>query len=189
VGSLPAPRCTKDRHLTSVLHSIPSATWHLGHEPGRQPAVPGPHRALATSTLSDTNSYASAGFLSTTKVVLSAPLPRVYEETGGGKVVPVTSSQSAVGSVLSQIGGTDFNGEELAKISKDTGKKLESEVLAPMERWMNAFNLVHNRMKKLEALRLEVDSRRRTVAKLGRKVRRRGQGVVCGFCMHLRGFG
>ena len=35
---------------------------------------------------------------------------------------------------------------------------------------MNAFSLVQNRMSKLEALRLEVDSRRRTVAKLGKKV-------------------
>jgi len=68
------------------------------------------------------------------------------------------------------IGGTDFSAEELARISKETGKKIESEVLAPMERWLNAFALVHNRMKKLEALRLEVDSRRRTVSKLGKRV-------------------
>lgn len=114
---------------------------------------------------------ATEGLLTTTKVILSAPLPRVYEETGGGKVVPVSASQAGSPSgVVLPIGGTDFNAEELAKISKDTGKKLESEVLAPMERWMNAYNLVQNRMSKLEALRLEVDSRRRTVAKLGKKV-------------------
>lgn len=68
------------------------------------------------------------------------------------------------------IGGVDFSAEELSRVSKETGKKLESEVLAPMERWLNAFALVQARMKKLEALRLEVDSRRRTVAKLGRRV-------------------
>lgn len=76
-----------------------------------------------------------------TKAVLSAPLPRVYEETSGGKVVPLSASQGAGQAVL-PIGGTDFNAEELAKISKETSKKLESEVLAPMERWMNAYNLV-----------------------------------------------
>ena len=86
----------------------------------------------------------AAGLLTTTKAILSAPLPRVYEETGGGKVVPVNASQGQ-GQVVMPIGGADFNAEELAKIAKDTGKKLESEVLAPMERWMNAYNLVQVR--------------------------------------------
>lgn len=125
---------------------------------------------------------ATEGLLTTTKAVLSAPLPRVYEESGGGKVVPVSSSQAAPAAsgggapapagapALLPIGGNDFNAEDLAKIAKETGKKLESEVLAPMERWMNAYNLVQNRMTKLESLRLEVDSRRRTVGKLGKKV-------------------
>jgi BAR domain len=112
------------------------------------------------------------GLLLTSKVVLASPLPRVYEETGGGKVVPVGPAGVAGNSsaAMLAIGGTDFSAEELARISKETGKKLESEVLAPMERWLNAFALVHNRMKKLEALRLEVDSRRRTVSKLGKRV-------------------
>lgn len=108
---------------------------------------------------------------------MASPLPRVYEETGGGKVVPIATGPTSSGAApsgpaaLSPIGGTDFNAEEMAKVAKETGKKLESEVLAPMERWMNAFSLVQNRMGKLEVLRLEVDSRRRTVAKLGKKVR------------------
>lgn len=113
---------------------------------------------------------ATEGILMSTKAVLSAPLPRVYEETQGGKVVPLNASSAGQGAVVLPIGGTDFNAEELAKISKETSKKLESEVLAPMERWMNAYALVQNRMNKLESLRLEVDSRRRTVAKLGKKV-------------------
>lgn len=90
-------------------------------------------------------------------------------------MVPVTpanipGSEGHGTSVLLPIGGSDFSGEELSRVSKETGKKLESEVLAPMERWLNAFALVQNRMRKLEALRLEVDSRRRTVANLGKKV-------------------
>lgn len=100
---------------------------------------------------------------------MSSPLPRVFEETGGGKVVPVPTGTVGT-SGIAPIGGNDFSPEELARISKETGSKLETEVLAPMERWMNAFSLVQNRMTKLEALRLEVDSRRRTVAKLGRRV-------------------
>lgn len=107
--------------------------------------------------------------------MLSSPLPRVYEETGGGKVVPVapngvTGIPGNTAAALLPIGGSDFSAEELARISKETAKKVETEVLAPMERWLNAFALVQNRMKKLEALRLEVDSRRRTVASLGKRV-------------------
>lgn len=82
-----------------------------------------------------------AGLLNTAKAVMSAPLPRVYEEAGGGKVVPVSAAGQS-GGQPGPIGGVDFNSEEIAKISKETGKKLESEVLAPMERWMNAYNLV-----------------------------------------------
>jgi hypothetical protein len=112
---------------------------------------------------------ATEGLLVTSKVVLTSSLPRVFEETGGGKLVPVATGPIGP-SGISPIGGLDFSPEELARISKETGSKIETEVLAPMERWMNAFSLVQNRMSKLEALRLEVDSRRRTVAKLGKKV-------------------
>lgn len=101
-----------------------------------------PRRCLPT--LPDAAPTAFTGMLMSAKSVLSAPLPRVYEETAGGKVVPLNASQGQ-GQVVLPIGGTDFNAEELAKISKETSKKLESEVLAPMERWMNAYNLVQVR--------------------------------------------
>lgn len=94
--------------------------------------------------------HAPAGILLSTKAVLSAPLPRVYEETQGGKVVPLNASSAGQGAVVLPIGGTDFNAEELAKISKETSKKLESEVLAPMERWMNAYALVQVRPRQRE---------------------------------------
>jgi hypothetical protein len=77
----------------------------------------------------------------TSKAVVSAQLPRVYEETSGGKVVPQNASQGA-GLVVLPIGGTDFNAEELVKIAKETGKKLDAEVLVPIERWMSAFGVV-----------------------------------------------
>ena len=109
---------------------------------------------------------------------MSAPLPRVYEDMGAGKVVPLTASAasgapapSGAGSgPIVPIGGGDYNADEMSRVIKGAGKLVESEVLAPMERWMNAFVLIQQRMKRLESLRLEVDSRRRTVAKLGKKV-------------------
>lgn len=39
-----------------------------------------------------------------------------------------------------------------------------------MQRWTTAYNTVQARMNKLEGVRLEVDSRRRTVAELGQKI-------------------
>lgn len=113
---------------------------------------------------------ATESLLTATRLVMTAPLPRVFDEMGGGKVVAVGAGAADGGAVVVPIGGLDFNAEELSRLSKETGRKLESEVLAPMERWMNAYALVQNRMKKLESLRLEVDSRRRTVSHLGRKV-------------------
>jgi hypothetical protein len=55
-------------------------------------------------------------------------------------------------------------------VAKDATKKLEAEVLAPMQRWLTAFATVGARMKRLEGVRLEVDSRRRTVVGLGSRV-------------------
>lgn len=139
------------------------------------------HRACDRSRarlINDPTLSILADLLGTIKSVMSAPLPRVYEDMGAGKVVPLTASAvsgapapSGAGSgPIVPIGGGDYNADEMSRVIKGAGKLVESEVLAPMERWMNAFVLIQQRMKRLESLRLEVDSRRRTVAKLGKKV-------------------
>lgn len=51
--------------------------------------------------------------LTTTKSVLSAPLPRVFEESANGKAVPVAMPAQG------PIGG-GFQQEELVRISKET---------------------------------------------------------------------
>ena len=51
--------------------------------------------------------------LTTTKTVLSAPLPRVYEESANGKAVPVSTPPPG------PIGG-GFQQEDLGRISKET---------------------------------------------------------------------
>ncbi|KAK2078856.1 hypothetical protein QBZ16_003696 [Prototheca wickerhamii] len=114
---------------------------------------------------------ATEDLLGTIKSVMSAPLPRVYEDMGAGKRRVGGPAPSGAGSgPIVPIGGGDYNADEMSRVIKGAGKLVESEVLAPMERWMNAFVLIQQRMKRLESLRLEVDSRRRTVAKLGKKV-------------------
>lgn len=121
---------------------------------------------------------------------MSSPLPRVYEEVGGGRVLPTSASAASAFSGATQgpvvpIGGADYNGDEMSHVIKSAGKLVESEVLAPMERWMNAFVLIQQRMKRLEALRLEVDSRRRTVARLGKKASERGPEGGVSACVPL----
>lgn len=54
-----------------------------------------------------------AAMLTTTKTVLSAPLPRVFEESANGKAVPVATPAHG------PIGG-GFQQEELGRISKET---------------------------------------------------------------------
>lgn len=56
-----------------------------------------------------------AGLLNTTKIVMSAPLPRVYEDVAGGRPQPVPTAPGQGG--LS-IGG-DFRVDDLSRISKE----------------------------------------------------------------------
>ena len=52
----------------------------------------------------------------------------------------------------------------------ESGRRLEGEVLAPIARWQDVYHSLVVRMRALEKQRLEVDSRRRTVAGLSAKV-------------------
>lgn len=52
----------------------------------------------------------------TTKIVLSAPLPRVYEDTGNGRVAAMPAVAGQPGTLI----GGDFKVEELTRISKET---------------------------------------------------------------------
>lgn len=106
---------------------------------------------------------ATESLLTTVRSVLSAPLPRTYDDAGGGAAAPSATRPRA-------IGGPDADLDGLREVGREAGRRLESEVLAPMGRWNQAYELVKGRMVKLEALRLEVDSRRRTVARLGKRV-------------------
>ena len=111
---------------------------------------------------------AAEALLGTAGAVLSSPLPRVFEDLGGGRAAPAPPGPGGAGT----IGGSDFCAEDLDAVSKDSSKKLEAEVLAPMARWAAAFAAVSARMKRLEGVRLEVDSRRRTVVALGCRIDR-----------------
>ncbi|GBF94371.1 TBC1 domain family member 2A [Raphidocelis subcapitata] len=98
-----------------------------------------------------------AGFTNFRAIMLS-PLPRVYEEGHNGAAVPSEPEPSMIGG--------DVQVERLTSAAQETKKRLEIEVLQPIKQWMVAYRTIQERMKRLEALRLELDSRRRTVADL-----------------------
>lgn len=107
---------------------------------------------------------AAESILTTTKSAMSAPLPRVYAETAaasGGAVQPIES-----------IGGPGFQGDTVARLSQTCSAELESQVLVPIKRWLEVHLALQSRLKEVEALRLEVDSRRHTVITLAADVDR-----------------
>lgn len=100
---------------------------------------------------------ATENLLRTAKAVLSAPLPRVFTRPPpGGGAVPVDAGL---------IGGA-FDGDALSAAGADAAHRLADSVLAPMERWRAGFATVEKQMARLEAMRLELDSRRHTTAQL-----------------------
>ncbi|KAF6254017.1 hypothetical protein COO60DRAFT_360665 [Scenedesmus sp. NREL 46B-D3] len=90
--------------------------------------------------------------------IMLSPLPRVYEEGHNGQAVPSEAEPTMVGG--------DVQVERLTTASAETKKRLDVEVIQPIKQWMVAYRTIAERMRRLEALRLELDSRRRTVADL-----------------------
>jgi len=106
----------------------------------------------------------SAGetILNTTKQTMSAPLPHIFEDTAAGSGGEVRPNLS--------IGGPTFEAETVTRLSQSASAQLESQVLVPIKRWLDVFTALQTRMKEVEALRLEVDSRRHTVIDLAAQV-------------------
>lgn len=93
-------------------------------------------------------------FMATCQQVLGSDLPRVYDFGEDGHV-------HAVGA-LDTIGrGTKM--EDLQKVQIELSQGLEQDVLTPMKQWLFAWSTVQERLKELEEMRIEVDSRKRQV--------------------------
>jgi hypothetical protein len=95
--------------------------------------------------------------------MLSA-LPRVYEEGSTGAAVPSEPEPTLIGG--------DVQVERLTAAAAEAKKRLDVEVAQPIRQWGAAYRTVSERLRRLEHLRLELDSRRRTVAELQGKVER-----------------
>lgn len=129
----------------------------------------------------------------TTRSVLSAPLPRVFSKPpagaangrGGGGGAGGSGAASASGNQpltpvdAGAIGGA-FDGDALTAAGADAAARLTDNVLAPMERWRAGFSTVTKQMARLEAMRLELDSRRHTTQALAADLERRRPGLERG---------
>lgn len=101
-------------------------------------------------------------FAVASKKLLQTPLPVSYEGTAassGSNVAPIVT-----------VGGGAFDSETMTGSNTNVGAALETEVLVPMKKWLDTFKSVDASVKPVEDLRLEVDSRRHTVADLSAQV-------------------
>ena len=72
---------------------------------------------------------ANGDVLTATKAVMTLPLPLTYEHSNDG-------AGSAV-AVMHVVGGPNFKAETVSRVGNEAGHKLETEVLAPLQRWQD----------------------------------------------------
>mmetsp|Transcript_22125 Transcript_22125/g.48307 ORF Transcript_22125/g.48307 Transcript_22125/m.48307 type:complete len:388 (+) Transcript_22125:179-1342(+) len=93
--------------------------------------------------------------------ILVSTLPRAYTEGVNGPE-PIEDAVRLI--------GQGMNADKIIAAAQELKTRLESEVLQPVKEWMAAYRRIQADMKVLEALRLELDSRRRTVGNLDQKL-------------------
>ncbi|GAB4820649.1 hypothetical protein N2152v2_007695 [Parachlorella kessleri] len=96
--------------------------------------------------------------LNVTRAVAAAPLPHVYEETAAGAGGAVKPPES--------IGGPRFRADAVSQVAIELSRRMEAEVLGPLERWKLAHEHLLTKFSEGERLRLDLDGRRRQVAEL-----------------------
>lgn len=96
---------------------------------------------------------ASDTLLTTSKQVMAIPLPYLYEETA--------KAAGGEAKALEPIGGSDFAGDIIAKANMSNNQRMESEVLTPIKRWLDALASLKLRKKELDRMRVELDATRR----------------------------
>jgi hypothetical protein len=101
---------------------------------------------------------ANEGMMSTVKSTMASPLPHTYDETAH-------AAGSQVQAAL-PIGGTTFSAELVQQAAQEAGHTVETQVLVPIQKWLDSYGSLVARFKEIDKLRMEVDSRKRTVHEL-----------------------
>ncbi|GFH20004.1 uncharacterized protein HaLaN_17049, partial [Haematococcus lacustris] len=89
--------------------------------------------------------------------ILVSPVPNIYEEGEHGPV----STQPGV-----RLLGANMDVEAIPQAAEAARQRITREVFEPLQEWLKAYNRAEDHMRRLEAVRLELDSRRRTVTNL-----------------------
>lgn len=95
------------------------------------------------------------------KDLLESPLPRPYIISETGEVMCETSEADIVGAGV-QV-------ERITTASQVLALRLNEEVHAPLREWLSAFDRAKHLLHEVEKLRVELDSRKRTVVTLEAK--------------------
>lgn len=96
--------------------------------------------------------------ISDTRKIMLCSLPRTFDFAPSGQAVPEDPDPKLI--------GQNVQLDLFASADTTLKQRLDEKVVVPLEAWLNAFQAVQVHMRKLEALRLELDSRRRTVDNL-----------------------
>lgn len=96
--------------------------------------------------------------ISDTRNIMLCSLPRTFDFTSGGQAVPEDPDPKLI--------GQNVQLDRFASAEAVLQQRLDEEVVEPLDAWLSAFHDVQGHMRRLEALRLELDSRRRTVDNL-----------------------
>ena len=118
--------------------------------------------------------------LTAVKAALLAPVPRVYQDVAHSEPEsPPGSPAGATGTLAKLEGHTrahpcgervtlagDVDAESLMTTEATARTAMQRDVIEPLEAWIEAYHKMKEQEKEVEAQRLEVDSRRRTVADL-----------------------
>lgn len=140
-----------------VVHSVQVTSNARNEAMFREATIFAGHLGVVEKELTQWQRDIDSSFTNFRTIMLS-PLPRVYEEGHNGMAVPSEPEPTMVGG--------DVQVERLTTAAQETRKRLDVEVIQPIKQWMVAYRTIAERMRRLEALRLELDSRRRTVADL-----------------------
>jgi len=115
-----------------------------------------------TYTKLSTMKSATDEFAVHAKKLLHTALPQSYSESA--------AASGGAAQQIKYVGGSKIDDEGLSAANMAVSQKLESEVLVPIKKWLDSYDSVKSSVKKVEDLRLEVDSRRHTVTDLSAQV-------------------
>ena len=129
-----------------------------------------PLPCMRTTTAMKQLHSATDAFLKESVELLSAPLPAVYSVSPTG--APEALAQAA------ELLGPRADMDRLREITRNLGEGMESDVLAPVQQWLFAWQAVRKRAVKLEETRIDVDARRRVVRSLQQKSESQRSGIA-----------